>query len=116
MSLNFACVCQNGQTPSNLPQYKQTIPFLECQFTFAQCNKQYPGSSQCSNNCGNLDSSTVKAGAGAAPTSSAAASSTAPATSTGASPAASNSKNAAGRYVPEAGFAAAVVGAVGMLL
>lgn len=116
MSLNFTCLCQNGQTPTNLAQYQQTLPFLECQFTFIKCNTAYPGSSQCSNNCGNLDPTTVKEGAGAAPTSSAAASSTASATSTGATSSASPAKGAAGRYVPEAGFAAAVVGAMGMLL
>lgn len=66
--------------------------------------------------CGTLDATTVKAGAGAAVSSSAAASTTQPATSTAAAATTSATGGAVSRFVPEMGFAAGVVAAMGVLL
>ncbi|KAL8825558.1 MAG: hypothetical protein Q9191_004342 [Dirinaria sp. TL-2023a] len=118
MTLNYTCTCANGTGPLGIAQYSQTLPSLECERAFQQCNTANPGADFCNSNCGKLNPSDVKAAAGASSTSSAPASSTSgpAATGTAAAPATTPTKGAAIKFAPEMGLAAAVAGAMGVLL
>lgn len=115
--MTWNCTCANGKEPENLDQYRDTLPQKECDQVFKVCNQANPGAESCrKTKCGDLDPKSVKEGAGAASTSSAAASSTAASTTTVAAPAATGTTGAGVRFMPEMGFAAGVVAAMGVLL
>lgn len=117
-SLSYNCTCANGTAPLGIAQYSQTLPSLECERAFQQCNTAHPGADICNSNCGKLMPSDVKAAAGASSTSSAAASSTSAPAATGAATAAPAGQTTAAaiKFGAEVGFAAAIAGAMGVLL
>ncbi|KAG7009362.1 hypothetical protein G7Y79_00002g004770 [Physcia stellaris] len=117
-TLSWNCTCANGKEPDNLDQYINTLPQKECDQVFKVCNQANPGAASCKETkCGSLDPSSVKAGAGAASTSSAAASSTAASTATvTTAPSATKATGAGVKFMPEIGFAVGVVAAMGALL
>src|SRR5271163_1563967 len=49
-TLDFDCVCGNGQSP-NASEYSQTIPYFECQEYGDQCVAACNGDSTCQGAC-----------------------------------------------------------------
>ncbi|KAG7005931.1 hypothetical protein G7Y79_00017g043130 [Physcia stellaris] len=49
-TLNFVCVCDNGQSP-NASEYSETIPYFECTEFNTQCANNCAGNSGCVSAC-----------------------------------------------------------------